>query len=233
MHIFCTILRFFGFSPLQALLGSDSGRTDFSRIFVFEPPDFFADCFASFEPPDFFADCFASFLWGGGGGSAQKNPPRKSPAKSSKTYATKIPDNFLQRGRAKHFPGQLNLWCWHRLEDRFFFFQFLSALLIHMIFLEKEVTFQGEIISPPPLTPFLARRHFSGEGGGRVYFEAPRGRNFIPPPPLLYTPHPKRVFSPGVLRSKDFFAPIFVVFRDFCKSYFWHPYFYRVFGYFR
>ena len=38
-----------------------------------------------------------------------------------------------------------------------------------------------------------------------------------------------RVFSPGVLRSKDFFDPIFVVFRDFCKSYFWHPYFYRVF----
>ena len=49
------------------------------------------------------------------------------------------------------------------------------------------------------------------------------------------TPHPpaRRVFSPGVLRSKDFFDPIFVVFRDFCKSYFWHPYFYRVFGYFR
>ena len=48
------------------------------------------------------------------------------------------------------------------------------------------------------------------------------------PPPLIC-----RVFSPGVLRSKDFFDPIFVVFRDFCKSYFWHPYFYRVFGYFR
>ena len=43
---------------------------------------------------------------------------------------------------------------------------------------------------PPPVRPFLAMRHFSGEGGGGAYFEAPRGRNFIPPP-LLYTPHPK------------------------------------------
>ena len=37
-------------------------------------------------------------------------------------------------------------------------------------------------------------RHFSGEGGGGVYFEAPRGRNFIRPP--FYTPPtPRRVFS--------------------------------------
>ena len=33
--------------------------------------------------------------------SAQKNPPGKSPAKSSKIYTTKIPDTFLQSGRAK------------------------------------------------------------------------------------------------------------------------------------
>ena len=37
------------------------------------------------------------------GKSAQKNPPGKSPAKSSRTYTTKIPDNFLQRGWAKRF----------------------------------------------------------------------------------------------------------------------------------
>ena len=35
------------------------------------------------------------------GKSAQKNPPGKSPTKSSKFYTTKIPDTFLQRGRAK------------------------------------------------------------------------------------------------------------------------------------
>ena len=53
------------------------------------------------------------------------------------------------------------------------------------------VEFQGKIIYAPPPSPlFLAKRHFSGEGGGGVYFEAPRGRNFIRPPPLLYTPHP-------------------------------------------
>ena len=68
-------------------------------------------------------------------------------------------------------------------------------------------------------------------------FDTRLGRNeicsCITPPPLFYTlPTPRRVFSAGVLRSKDFFDPIFVVFRDFCRSYFWHPYFYRVFRYF-
>ena len=45
-------------------------------------------------------------------------------------------------------------------------------------------------IRPPPL-PFLAKRHFPGEGGGCVHLEAPRGRNFIRPPPLNFIhPHP-------------------------------------------
>ena len=35
------------------------------------------------------------------GQNAQKNPPGKSPAKSSKNYTTKMPDTCLQRGRAK------------------------------------------------------------------------------------------------------------------------------------
>ena len=39
------------------------------------------------------------------GQSAQKNPPGKSPAKSSKVYTTKIADIFLQRGRANIFSG--------------------------------------------------------------------------------------------------------------------------------
>ena len=42
-------------------------------------------------------------------------------------------------------------------------------------------------IRPPP--PFWLKGIFQGRGVGVVYFEAPRGRNFIPPP-LLYTPHP-------------------------------------------
>ena len=69
-------------------LGSVLGRTDFSRISIFGPPDFFADFLAGF------------FLLIFVGKSAQKNPPAKSPAKSSKIYTTKIPDTFLQRGRA-------------------------------------------------------------------------------------------------------------------------------------
>ena len=87
---------------------------------------------------------------------------------------------------------------------------------------------------PPPLTPFLAQRGFYREGGG----EPPRQEFYTPPLSYIYIyihtpPTPRRVFSPGVLRSKAFFDPILVVFRDFCKSDFWHPYFYRVFGYFR
>ena len=60
------------------ILGPAFGRTDFSRIFIFEPPDFFADFLAGFFSPHF---C---------GKSAQKNPPGKSPRKSSKIYTTKI-----------------------------------------------------------------------------------------------------------------------------------------------
>ena len=41
---------------------------------------------------------------------------------------------------------------------------------------------------PPTLPPFLTKRHFPGEGGGGVYFEAARGRNFIRPPPPLHPP---------------------------------------------
>ena len=64
------------------------GRTDFSRILIFAPPDFVAD---------FAAGCFLLIFVGK---SAQKNPPGKSPTKSSKFYTAKIPDNFLQSGQA-------------------------------------------------------------------------------------------------------------------------------------
>ena len=47
-------------------------------------------------------------------------------------------------------------------------------------------------IHPPP---FLAKRQFSGEGGGDVYFEPPRGRNFIRPAPFIHPPTPRKVFS--------------------------------------
>ena len=59
------------------MLGPAFGRTDFLRIFIFEPPDFVADFLAGF---------FLIFV----GKSAQKNPPGKCPGKSSKFYTTKI-----------------------------------------------------------------------------------------------------------------------------------------------
>ena len=45
----------------------------------------------------------------------------------------------------------------------------------------------------PPLPPFLATRHFPGEGGGGVYLEPPPRQEFYTSP--LYTPPPRRVFS--------------------------------------
>ena len=97
----------------------------------------------------------------------------------------------------------------------------------------RETPSRDKLYPPPPSPHFWPKGIFQGRGVGGVYFEAPRGRNFIRLFPFYTPPTPRRVFSPGVLRSKDFFVPIFVVFRDFCKSYFWHPYFYRVFRDFR
>ena len=81
----------------RKVLGLIFSRADVSRIFIFGPPDFFADFLAGF------------FLLIFVGKSAQKNPPGKSPAKSSKNYTTKIPDTFLQRGRAKKFTDELSI----------------------------------------------------------------------------------------------------------------------------
>ena len=76
-----------------------------------------------------------------------------------------------------------SLWC-ARLKGR------MAHPLLRKGFWERS---REKLYNPHP--PFLAKRHFPGEGGGCVYFEAPRGRNFIPPPPLLHNPPPRRVFS--------------------------------------
>ena len=56
--------------------------------------------------PEFFADFAAgSVLLVFVGESVSKKPSRKSLAKSSKFYTTKVPDAFLQRGRAKNCFG--------------------------------------------------------------------------------------------------------------------------------
>ena len=69
------------------LAASVLSRMDYSRICVFGPPDVFADFVTRL-----FRIIFVRT-------SAQKNPPGKSPAKSSKIYTTKIPDTSLQRGK--------------------------------------------------------------------------------------------------------------------------------------
>ena len=72
-------------------LGPAFGRTDFSRIFIFEPPDFFADFVAGF------------FLLIFVGKSAQKilqENPRENPPEF---IQQKFSDTFLQIGRGKMF----------------------------------------------------------------------------------------------------------------------------------
>ena len=72
------------------ILGWVFGRTDFARIYFWAAGIFCGFCRRIFSP---------HFC---GEKRVQKNhPPGKSPAKSSKIYTTKIPDTFLQRGRAK------------------------------------------------------------------------------------------------------------------------------------
>ena len=74
----------------RKLLGPAFDRTDFSRIFIFEPPDFFADFLAGF-----FLLIFVEKV-------PRKTPPGKSPAKSSKIYTTKNPPtHFCRLPRAK------------------------------------------------------------------------------------------------------------------------------------
>ena len=73
----------------QKLLGSDFGRTDFSRIFIFEPLDFFSRILS----PDY----FSSFSWG------------KVPRKSSKKIPSKILQNLYDknpRQLSAEGPGQ-------------------------------------------------------------------------------------------------------------------------------
>ena len=77
------------------LLGPALGRTDFSRIFIFEPPDFFADFLAGF------------FLLIFVGKSAQKNPSRKIPGKILQNlYNKNPPTHFCRLPRATSIPAR-------------------------------------------------------------------------------------------------------------------------------
>ena len=186
-------------------LGPAFGRTDFSRIFIFEPPDFFADFLAGF------------FLLIFVGKSAQKNPPGKSPGKSSKIYTTNILQHISADCPGQPFPrtpdeGQAKrrytkllvaetspLW-----DPPNFRPQFLKAapdifavtdgsvvcLLISKLPSDTKLFPGRNYIRPPPLPPISARRPFSERGGGGVYILEPPAAGFYTPP-LFYTPpHP-------------------------------------------
>ena len=99
-------------------------RTDVSRIFIFEPPDFFADFVAGF------------FLLIFVGKSAQKNPPGKSPGKSSKIYTTKNPPtHFCRLPRAK---SEEDKRATTNVQNDLVFFLFFSLLFSFLIFELKQ-----------------------------------------------------------------------------------------------
>ena len=84
---------------IQKYLRPAFGRPDFSRIFIFEPPHFFADFLAGF---------FSHFC----GKKCPEKSSRKIPGKSSKIYTTKI----LQHISAD-CPGQKILKAPQELEE--------------------------------------------------------------------------------------------------------------------
>ena len=73
---------------IHKMLGSDSGRTDFSRIFIFGPPDFFADFVAGF---------FLIFV----GKKCPEKSSRKIPGKMLQNLYNKNPRHISAEG-----PGQ-------------------------------------------------------------------------------------------------------------------------------
>ena len=77
------------------MLGSGFGRTDFPLIFIFGPPDFFADFLAGFFLLIFVGKSDQKKI-------LQENPRRNPP----KFIQQKSSDTFLQNGRGKngHFP---------------------------------------------------------------------------------------------------------------------------------
>ena len=98
------LMRCLNLGSYWQILGPAFGRTDFSRILIFEPPDFLAGFLAG----------VLNFLLIFVGESAQKNPPGKPPGKSSQVYTTKI----LQHISAV-WPVQ-NFWLvWHYVSLHF------------------------------------------------------------------------------------------------------------------
>ena len=71
-------------------LGSDFGRTDFSRIFIFGPPDF-----SRILSPDF----FSSFLWK----KCPEKSSRKIPGKILQNLYNKNPQQLSAEGPGQHF----------------------------------------------------------------------------------------------------------------------------------
>ena len=80
-------------------LGPAFGRTDFLRIFLFEPPDFFADFLVGFFLLIFVGKVPRKIHWENPRENPRENPPKFIQQKSS--------DTFLQIGRGNHsrFPN--------------------------------------------------------------------------------------------------------------------------------
>ena len=80
-------------SPKRKFLGSVPGRTDFSRIFIFVPPDFFADLVAGF---------FSHFC----GKKCPEKSSRKIPGKILQNLYNKNPRHISAEGPGQKFLGR-------------------------------------------------------------------------------------------------------------------------------
>ena len=91
----------------QCLLEPVFGRTDFSRIFIFGPPDFFADFAAGF---------FLLILWEKCPEKSSRNPPQfiqqKSPTHFCRGARPMFGDAAVQKTAGHRSKQQSVSWCW-------------------------------------------------------------------------------------------------------------------------
>ena len=192
-------------SPINIRVGF--WQNGFLRIFIFGPPDFFADFAAGLFLLIFVPNVARKIL--------QENP-RQNPLKFIRH---KSPTHFCRGARPIFFKSARTIWCIDILPEALasarslqrldsMFNRFGGAIadaaaslasLARLAGTENHLTgsvpdavrslsriagSQGEIIYTPPLPPhFWLKGIFERRGVGVLFFEAPRGRNFKPPTP--------------------------------------------------
>ena len=133
------------------ILGTDFGRTDFSRIFVFEPPDFFADFVAGFFLLIFVGKVPRKIL--------QQNPRQNPP----KPIQQKSPTTFCRGAGTTDFRGSRNLQHLGGAVFRRKTQNFAETRLSHL----GSRTLKSTLIRGVPTSEFSGIQRTRDKGGGR------------------------------------------------------------------